>query len=255
MTRKLFYGILGASLAALSLHADTIDVQTGPSAQTLIEFGQGPLVTGSGTFGTYDLQQGSCTPVGGETVCTLSGALTAGGSAGFTSGTYAFVTTFATSDIAPIQAITSTVDPGSGDNFFFYSAFAPDLSMVLDLTTPDGVFNVPIFTNGTLDPGISALTFNFTGDVCSGTPVATCSPANVGLTPGAILSTPVTIAAAFDSTVSRPPSRLPVVLLLTVVFAAAWAVRKRLLRSFEPPPSPPRSASGGRLAGGWGPAR
>jgi hypothetical protein len=46
------------SAIAVSARAASVTVNMGPSAQNFIEFGQGPVTNGSGTFGTYTLQQG-----------------------------------------------------------------------------------------------------------------------------------------------------------------------------------------------------
>ena len=65
-------------------------------------------MTGLGAYGsndgTYSIQQGACTSAAGLTTCTLSGAiLAAGSSPGYNSGTYSFVTTYATADVLPVQ--------------------------------------------------------------------------------------------------------------------------------------------------------
>jgi hypothetical protein len=132
------------------------------------------------------VQQGACSATAGTTSCTLSGDLASGGSPGFTSGTYSFVTTFGTSDVDPIQGITSVPDPGVGANAFNYSFLAPDVSMVLDLNTSSGMFVEPLFTGGNFDPGTD-FSFGFTGNTCSGTPVSTCDPAHVGLVAGSVV--------------------------------------------------------------------
>jgi hypothetical protein len=202
-------------------------VDLGPSAQNFVETGQGAVTKNSGTYGTYTLQQGSCSAAAGTTTCTLSGAITTGGSPGFTSGSYSFVTTFATSDVSPIQAITSTTDPGSGANFFNYSVLAPDVSMVLDLTTSSGTYVEPLVTGGNFDAG-AGFNFSFTSDMCSGTPVSSCSPALVGLTSGAILSSPVTIRAAFNAATTTPEPRfLASAGLMVLLSGAVWLRRKQ----------------------------
>jgi hypothetical protein len=218
MIRATMLAFLGVAFAGLTLHANII-VDTGASTQNFILTGQG--ATGGGN-GTYTIQQGSCTASAGTTTCTLSGALAAGGSAGFTSGTYAFVTTFATGDVNPIQGESEGVYPAANSNDFFYTFFAPDVSMVLDLAAPGGTFDVPLVTNGSFDgPSFS---FGYTGtEVCTG--VATCSQGLVGITAGATISGPVDISASFANPVPEPSS----VILTTVgLFVVAFTARNRI---------------------------
>jgi hypothetical protein len=217
MIRATVFAFFAVTFTGLTLHAD-IFIDTGASAQNFVLTGQGP--TGAGN-GTYTIQQGSCTASAGTTTCTLSGSLGPGGSPGFTSGTYAFITTFATSDVDPIQGESEGVYPAANSNDFFYTFLAPDVSVVLDLAAPGGTFDVPLVTNGSFDAG-TGFGFAYTGtENCTG--VATCSQGLVGITAGATISGPVDISASFANPVPEPS---PVILLLTVgLFVITFTAR------------------------------
>ena len=75
---KSFFALAAFALTGLTIQASTVTVDLGVSAQDFIENGQGAVVNGSGTFGTYTLQQGDCIASGGTTTCTLSGAIVSG---------------------------------------------------------------------------------------------------------------------------------------------------------------------------------
>lgn len=127
----------------------------------------------------------------------------------------------------PIRGISESVDPGSDANFFVYSFLAPDVSMVLDLNTTGGTYDVPLVTSGNFDAGTS-LFFGYTGtEAC--TLVATCSQANVGLVGGATISGPVDIEATFTTPVPEPSSGLPV--LMALLFVVVLLGRSRIAQS------------------------
>jgi hypothetical protein len=216
------FAFFGVTFTGLTLHAD-IFVVTGASTQNFTLTGQG--ATGAGN-GTYNIQQGDCTTAAGTTTCHLSGALAAGGSPGFTTGTYDFITTFASSDVNPIRGESQGVYPAPNSNDFFYSFFAPDVSMVLDLSAPGGTFDVPLVTNGSFDgPGFG---FSYTGTVVC-TVASPCSQGLVGITVGATISGPVDISASFANPVPEPSS---VILLLTMgLFVVAFTARNRSART------------------------
>jgi hypothetical protein len=214
------FAFFAVTFTGPALHAD-ITVDMGPSTQNFTLTGLGPVGAGNGTWA---IQQGSCTASAGTTTCTLSGNIVAGGSPGFTSGTYALITTFATSDVNPIQGESVDVYPAQNSNEFFYDSIAPDVSMVLDLVTPGGTFDVPLFTNGSFDAGFG---FAYTGAGCTGVP--SCSQGLVGITAGATISGPVKISATFANPVPEPSS---VILLLTIgLFGVALTARNRIARS------------------------
>lgn len=78
MIRQTISAFLGVAGTALVLHANAVTVETGASAQNFVLTGLGPVVISGGTYGTYAIQQGSCTASAGTTTCTLSRALAAG---------------------------------------------------------------------------------------------------------------------------------------------------------------------------------
>jgi hypothetical protein len=223
MIRAAMFAFFAVTLTGPALHADIL-VDTGASTQDFILTGHG--ATGGGN-GTYTIQQGSCTASAGTTTCTLSGALGPGGSPGFTSGIYAFITTFATSDVNPIRGESAGVYPDPTSNDFFYTFLAPDVSVVLDVVAPGGTFDVPFVTNGSFDAG-TGFSFAYTGtEVC--TVVVPCSQGLVGITAGATISGPVDISASFANPVPEPSS---LILLLTMgLFVAALTARNRSARS------------------------
>jgi len=218
--QKLIFVVLSAALTTLALHADTITVNMGPSSEDFTLTGQGD-VAGQGT---YTVQQGACSTSAGITTCDLTGSIF-GGSPGFNSGTFDFITRFASGD-APIGAVSDGPDPGPTANYFFYSSFPSDLSMVLDLSTPGGNYEVPLVTNAVFDgPGFS---FGYTGiETCTGLGATPCSQAAVGLVEGSTISGPVNISVTFDSAQAVPePSSIA--LLVTMILGAAFLGRKQI---------------------------
>jgi hypothetical protein len=128
--------------------------------------------------------------------------------------------------VTPVQGISSTTDPGSSADYFYYSALAPDVSMVLDLTTGSGSYVVPLVAAGSVDSGTS-WSFTYTGAAtCSGTSVSVCDPAHVGLVAGAIYSAPVTIDASFPAA-ATPERGFLVPIGLTILWFAASRLRRR----------------------------
>lgn len=218
ITGSPIVAFVGVAFTALTLHAD-IFVDLGASTQNFILTGQGQV---PGPFGTWGIQQGSCGPLTGTVTCTLSGSIVAGGSPGFTSGTYSFVTTFLATDLDPVQGISASVDPGPLANYFHYDYLAPSVSMVLDMHTPGGDYSVPLFTGGVFDGGFS---FAYTGtETCTG--VATCDQAHVGLVNGATISGPVTMSIDIPGTPTAVPEPSSVILLFTLVLGVALMARK-----------------------------
>jgi hypothetical protein len=184
---------LAAVFAAGAAQAGTVTLSLGTSNEDYVLFGQGPVAPGVGSFtnqqGAESYDSGSNT-----TTDTLTGAIAGSNVAGFSSGSYTFTTTYTGTPIglggSEIQAQT---DP-SNLNFFFYSFFDPSVDMTLTLTgTPDGNLTIPLVTNGAFDPG--SFSFAYTNGTCAG--VAVCTQNDVGLTPGASISAPVTISVSF----------------------------------------------------------
>jgi PEP-CTERM motif len=211
MRQKIIAMLLGAGLtvAAASAHAGTIDIDLGASSQDFTLYGMGAS-SSNGGFGTYTVGQGSSTFDGTTSTFTLSGSIT-GGSPGFDSGTYTFVTTYLGADTptagpnAPL-AFANPADPEE----FFYDFLDPSTSMVLDLTgTPSGDHVIPLVTAGMFDgPGFS---FAFVSPSCSGIDV--CDQAEVGLTPGSSIFGAVTIGITVTTPTVPEPSTWAMILL------------------------------------------
>jgi PEP-CTERM motif len=211
MRQNLIAVLLGAGLtvAAASAHAGTIDINLGASSEDFTLYGMGAS-DANGGFGTYTVGQGSSTFDGTTSTFTLSGSIT-GGSPGFGSGTYAFVTTYLGADTptagpsAPF-AFANPADPEE----FFYASLSPSTSMVLDLFgTPTGDHVIPLVTAGMFDgPGFS---FAFVSPSCTG--IAVCDQAGVGLTPGSSIFGAVTIGVSITTADTPEPSTWAMMLL------------------------------------------
>jgi hypothetical protein len=196
-------GLFVTALAIGSASADTISVGLGPSAQDLVLYGLGPTGTieGYGPQASYQLGQGSGTYDAGTNTSTfvLSGAITSG-----FSGTYEFITTYpgAASPVLASNAPLAVSSP-SDQYSFNYSYLAPGTAIALDLFTTTGNFSENLYSNGAFDNNFE---FAFVSDTCTGVAVSSCDQYTVGLTPGAILSTPVTITADFVTSAVPEPS-------------------------------------------------
>lgn len=189
----------------------------GASAQNFTLSGLGPAGNGNGQ---YSIQQGSCSNSAGLTTCTLSGAITGSSSALYASGNYSFVTTFATSDVLPIQGQSTT--PIS--NSFFYQFFAPDVNMSLLLSgTPSGNLTVPMVVNGAFAAG-TAFSFGYVSTTCTGLGATPCSQAAVGQVAGATIAGPVTMNASFSST--PEPGTFGLTALSLLAGTGLWRRRK-----------------------------
>ena len=185
--------IVGLLLTPVAAQAATATVNLGQSAENFVEYGLGPNSAG---LGTYAFDQGACAFDGTNTTCTLSGEFT-GTDPALASGTYTLVTTYGGNDRTTALVGTSlAADP----DFFSYTAASPSLSITLHLVGADQTLVQPVVAGANFVPAI--LGFAFTSVLpytCSGTPVAVCDPAAVGLTNGAILQSPVTTMVSFVS--------------------------------------------------------
>jgi len=196
MAARAAAGVLavGAGLAlGAPAGAAIISVDLGQSAEDFILYGMGDYAPGLGSFtvgqgaGVFDAGSDTST-------FTLSGAIN-GGTTGWNSGTYEFITSYTgptTPDGGPNapQAHSSPSNPNS----FFYSFLDPSVTMTLDLFgTPTGDHSVVLFTGGVFQGGFG---FGFTSASCTG--VAVCGQNIVGETPGATISGPVTMGASFE---------------------------------------------------------
>ena len=176
--------------------AQTVNVNLGPSAENFTLFGQGPTQPGSG-LGTFTMAQGASAydAASDTSTFTLSGLIT-GGSAGFSSGTYRFLTSYS-GQPGPMGGPNSPLAQSnpSNINYFYYDAFDSSTNITLFLQTPGGSYQEALVTLGQFVAGTN-FSFLFQTPTCTG--VSTCTQNNVGLTPGATLSGPVTTAASFQ---------------------------------------------------------
>jgi hypothetical protein len=201
-------GIFVAAIAG-SASAGTISVGLGPSTQDLVLYGTGPtgVLETYGPQAGYQIGQGSGTYDAGANTSTfvLSGAI----SSGF-SGTYEFITTYpgVASPVLGSNAPLAVSSPGDAFSFN-YSFLAPGTTIVLDLFTTTGNFSENLYSNGVF----GNFEYAFVSDTCSGTPVTSCDQYTVGLTPDAILSTPVTITADFVTSGVPEPSTWAMMIL------------------------------------------
>ncbi len=157
-------------LVLLAAVPATAVVTLNQSNQTFGLTGIGPDASGNGQS---KMTWGSCVFDGTTTICTLSGTYTGLGAG----GTYSFVVSYAGNGPFPLNAITA---PGS--NLFSAAATGP-LSFVITLTQNSG-------------PPLTFYSFaNFSflytpAATCTG--VTTCSVNQVGQTPNATMTGPIT---------------------------------------------------------------
>jgi uncharacterized protein (TIGR03437 family) len=141
----------------------------GQSTQNLTLTGVGPNASGDGVS---VVTWGDCSYNGTKTICTLSGTFTGLGPG----GAYVYTLTYPGNGPSPLDAITA---PGS--NFFSISLKVGSLTFVFNES--DGK-SVSFQTSGSLlyVPSL---------EVCTGN-VPDCGPGDVGQTPGATVTGPVT---------------------------------------------------------------
>jgi hypothetical protein len=218
-------GIFAVSLATTA-SAVTITVDTGPSSQDFTLYGQGAIAPGIGSF-TVGQGAGVFDPATNTSTFTLSGAIT-GGSPGYNSGTYAFVTTYSGNDTpeAGPNAPKAQSNPAN-TNEFYYDSLDPSTTMTFDLFgTPTGNHVIPLVTGGSfLGPGFS---FAYTATSCSGSPTGGCGQNNVGLTPGTSIFGPVDISVSF-SVVPEVSTWAMMVLGFASLGLASYRARKAIL--------------------------
>ena len=223
MTAKTHIHLLAVSalcLAASTLNAAVITLNLGASTQNFTLTGLGPAGNGNGQ---YSIQQGACSNAAGLTTCTMSGLITGSSSALYSSGNYSFVTTYATSDVLPVQGQSST--PTS--NSFFYQFLAPDVNMNLFLSgTPSGNLTLPMVVNGGFAAGTN-FSFGYVTTACAGLPAATpCSQAAVGQVVGATISGPVTITASFTTASTPEPGTFGLTAISLLAGTGLWRRRR-----------------------------
>jgi hypothetical protein len=96
------------------------------------------------------------------------------------------------------------VSEKSAGNYFNYWAFDSSTSIILKLFTSGGTYVEPLLTGGNFVTGTNFF-FTFTDYVCSGTAVSSCYPYDVGITSGAIGSSPVTTDVSFTASAATVP--------------------------------------------------
>ena len=194
----LYAGILASSVMAGTARADTI-INLGASTQDFTEYGLGENPAG---YANWNIAQGSGTSNGVTSTFTLSGSIASTNLAGFSTGTYTFVTTYAGTDTpyaGPLAPTGTSISPGS--SYFQYSYIDPSTSMVLTLTNGANIFSETLVSAGAFTG--AAFSFASTGNnVCTG--VSVCTDYNVGITPGASDASPVTIFVDIPAAVPEP---------------------------------------------------
>ncbi len=205
MRRHVSTAALAAALC-LSLtgaaSAGTLFFDLGPSNEDLTLYGIGPVSLGIGGFRVVQ-GSGVFDPTTDISTFTLSGSIT-GGSPGFDSGTYAFVTTYPGED-APSGGPNAPYAESnfSNTNEFNYSLLDRSTTMTLDLFgTPTGDHAIPLVVGGNFVAGAN-FSFFYTSPSCSG-PTPSCTQNDVGLTPGASIFGPVTISASITTDLPEP---------------------------------------------------
>jgi hypothetical protein len=205
----------GSVLAAGVSSSATTYVDLGESAENFTLYGLGD--------GYYAIGQGDGTTDGLTSTFTLSGVIT-GGSPGYSSGTYALVTTYDgvdAPDAGPLAPIGEEIpaDP----NEFEYAYFDPSTDITL-YTYSGGVetHSIPIVVDGGLVSGLTGFSFSAVSSTCTG-PVDYCDQEEVGYTPGSSIYGPVTGYVS----VSSVPEPTGWVLMLLGSGLAGAAIRSR----------------------------
>ena len=214
--------------------AQQVTVDLGQSGQSFTLTGTG----GNKSFGTYNITQGACSSGGGGlTSCNLTGAFT-GSTPGYTSGTYDFLTTYASStSFFPVQGQSVGAQGTANFDKFSYSYFDPSVNMTLNLVeTGGGNYSLPLVTNGNLASNLTALSFAFVSATCGGTSLGSlpCGQGDVGLVNGAFYTGPVTGVAGVNIPVVTPPPTAtpePASLSLLGLATLACLVRRRKVNS------------------------
>ena len=197
--------------------ADTsVSINLGESSQNYTWYG----IENNSGIGYWYLQQGSCSAVGGNTVCNLSGNFT-GSTAGFTGGTYDLVTTFSgTTPVfiadygteAPSPLVGGSVSTSLPNEFEFIGIFNNSTQMTLDLTASDGTtYAIPILSGTSFEPGagfdVYLASSNCTDVSGACDLIDAATDGNLTGTAG-VISGPITGNASFllsTATVTTPP--------------------------------------------------
>ena len=173
---RVFAPVIALLLAAVPASAT---VTLGQSTQNYSLQGIGANSSGEGQS---TVTWGTCAFDGTNTNCTISGPYTGLGPG----GAYSFVLSYPGKGAFPLNAVSQS--PGS-NNIFFQAT--NNYSLVITLTPSSGA---PI-----LFYSFANFVFQFTpAAVCTGVPAATCGVAQVGITPNATITGPIT--GSFDPT-------------------------------------------------------
>jgi uncharacterized protein (TIGR03437 family) len=176
------FALISGILLSLSTAASAI-VTMGPSTQNFVLTGIGGNSSGQGQS---KMTWGSCPFDGTTTTCTLSGPFTGFGKGGI----YSFVVSYPGNGPFPLNAVSQT--PGS--DLFFAQA------------TANFTFSITLAENGGPTTNFySFANFNFvySTPTCTGSP-SSCSVGQVGLTPNATISGP--ISGSFNPAPTIKPS-------------------------------------------------
>ena len=191
-------GILQMTLFALaglwiapSTQAAVVLINLGQSTQNETLTGLGP--NGAG-LGQYTLTLGTCSQIGANTTCVLSGTFT-GTTPGLTGGTYNLTTTYPGTGASPLQVTQQS----AGSNNWVFSTIPSTTVMNLTLLSTNGTTtNATIFAQGQF-LNSAAIAFAY-GNQTSCTIVTVCSVSTVGLSAGSTITGPPTAVASFDTT-------------------------------------------------------
>ena len=213
--KHAFLVLAGVLTVAGSARAESVTVNLGTAPQDLVETGIGD--NGGGKAQWY-IQQGACSVAGGDTSCVLSGTYT-GATAGYTSGTYTFVTTYVgtgptytgagdpfPNGPTPLIGISET--PGS--SFFNFEYLPSTATITLNLNESGGpdyvipIYNSTGFVNGYSVTDVGAPT-------CTGGTI--CDPFDVGEKSGATFSDTVDGQATFTVATAGVPEPSSITLL------------------------------------------
>ncbi len=212
---------LSALLAQAPAMAAVVNLNLGASNEAYTLFGLGASIANPG-LGTFANIQGAGVFNGTTSTFTLSGMFS-GGPTGFDSGSYRFITIYDGPDTPNGGPGAPQSRTNAGNlNFFNYTGFDSSTSMVLELDLADGSKAViPLVSNAMFVTGTN---FSYLRTTSTCTLVAVCTQNNVGLTAGATIFGPVTIAVTFDTGggVITPPTPTPEPAVLGL-FAAGLA--------------------------------
>jgi hypothetical protein len=189
-------GVLTTLLVG-NAQADTF-INLDTSAEQFVEYGIGNTASGNGQWSIAQ-GDGSFNSGTGVSTYTLSGAILSSTLAGFTSGTYSFITQY-TGALAPSGQAPLGIAISPGSSFFQYEFLVPSTTMTLNLVNGSSTFTETVFSNGVFHDG---LTFSAVEPIiCTG--VSTCTAAEVGANPSATFSSPVQTFIDIPTAVPEP---------------------------------------------------